>query len=128
MQNEPNLRNAKMNVSYYKTTNYEEKCLSGQRKNEPKRTQFQSQRQGRYISTVRCPAEYCVVRIAWFRLLQSRSAKRDELQQLLKKRGINCVSRYPVVVHCQLAYNHDSNDMVQAEKAAKENHSLCILS
>ena len=42
MQNEPNLRNAKMNVSYYKKSNYEEKHLTGQQKNEPKRTQFQT--------------------------------------------------------------------------------------
>ncbi len=42
MQNEPNFKNAKMNINYYKTTNYEQKDLVGQRKNEPKRTQFKT--------------------------------------------------------------------------------------
>ncbi len=42
MQNKPNLRNAKMNINCYSTRDYEEKCLSGQRKNKPNQTQFQT--------------------------------------------------------------------------------------
>ena len=41
-ENEPNLPNAKMNINYYKESNYEEKHLFGELKNEPKRTQFGS--------------------------------------------------------------------------------------
>ena len=56
MQNKPNLGNAKMNLNYYPTTDYEEIRFSGQSKNKPNQTQFlpadalakegQTQRQG----------------------------------------------------------------------------------
>ena len=44
MQNEPNLRNEKMNINYYPKSNYENKPLGQGRENEPKRTQFQTQK------------------------------------------------------------------------------------
>ena len=40
MQNKPNLRNEKMNITYYTKTNYKQKRLSGQQKNKPNQTQF----------------------------------------------------------------------------------------
>ena len=49
MQNEPNFKNAKMNINYYPTTNYNENRLAGQQKNEPKRTQFRSHRAGIHL-------------------------------------------------------------------------------
>ena len=40
MQNKPNFKKPKMNLTSYMTTNYEDFSLGGRRKNEPKQTQF----------------------------------------------------------------------------------------
>jgi hypothetical protein len=43
MQNKPNLRKAKMNISNYIKNTYENKTLGRRGKNKPNRTQFQTQ-------------------------------------------------------------------------------------
>ena len=40
MQNKPNLKNAKMNLNFYPTTDYENKHICEGRKNKPNQTQF----------------------------------------------------------------------------------------
>ena len=50
MQNEPNLRNDKMNINFYPTSDYEEKHICEGLKNEPKRTQFHFQSASRLKS------------------------------------------------------------------------------
>jgi len=44
MQNKPNFRKAKMNVTFYAQRDYENLRLPGQQKNKPNQTQFQTRR------------------------------------------------------------------------------------
>ena len=49
MQNEPNFKNTKMNITHYTTNIYKQNPLTAQQKNEPKRTQFRSHRAGTHL-------------------------------------------------------------------------------
>ncbi len=63
-----------------------------------------------------------------YHLYVIRSAKRDDLLSLLRKKGIGALIHYPVPVHLQPAYNclHGCDKLPETEQIAKEIISLPI--